>query len=179
MSHHDAAPGSGLRSPRGSAGFGLSIIAALVLSACSLFEPPPNIAGFPPPPPAPGPAPALPRPEPQTRAGVQAEMVRWFRHKGYQEPQVGALIDYARMESNFNPCITNGSRYKYTFQWSADRLDRLAQFAHTRSCPPLEKQLAFADWELRNNSNYSCFFAATTRSSALTALRRGFGYGRC
>jgi len=106
-------------------------------------------------------------------------MVHWFRHKGYKEPQVGALIDYARMESNFNPCITNGRRYKYTFQWSAERLDRLAQFSRTRSCPPLEKQLAFADWELRTNGNYTCFFDATTRSSALSALRRGFGYGRC
>jgi hypothetical protein len=58
-------------------------------------------------------------------------------------------------------------------------LDRLAAFAKTGGCPSLEKQLVFADWELHTNSNYSCFFEAKTRAEAYTALRRGFGFGRC
>ena len=47
------------------------------------------------------------------------------------------------------------------------------------TCPSLEKQLAFANNELRNEPNYSCFWRATTKSAALSALRRGFGGGMC
>ena len=152
------------------------LLSTLGLSGCEVFETPPLPVSFLPQPPPPT---SPPRPEPRTRGGVQAEIIRWFSAHGYRPSQVYALVDYVRMESNFNPCITNGRSYLYSFQWDTERARRLAAFAGTNSCPPLEKQLAFADRELRTNPNYSCFFYAADRTTALAALRRGFGYGRC
>jgi hypothetical protein len=150
---------------------------SLPVSACSIsHQEQPVVAQAPPP----LPPPPVVRPvEPHTPGGVRAKMVRWFSAKGYREPQVHALVEYARTESGFNPCISNGSRYRYTFQWGGPRLRRLAEFSGTRGCPSLEKQFAFADQELRDEPNYSCFWDAHTRSGALAALRRGFGHGRC
>jgi len=106
-------------------------------------------------------------------------MIRWFSDTGYPPAQVDALIDYAKMESGFRPCAISPAGYRYTFQWGGLRLRRLEEFAGTRACPLLEKQLAFADHELRNEPNYSCFWRATSKPAAFAALRRGFGYGRC
>jgi hypothetical protein len=111
---------------------------------------------------------------------VRAEIIRYFFAAGYPRPQVEALVDYAQMESGFRPCAVNGSTYHYTYQWSGLRLRRLDEFARANgNCPALDKQLAFADRELRHEPNYSCFLGATTRTAALAALRRGFGFGRC
>jgi hypothetical protein len=110
---------------------------------------------------------------------VRAEIIRWFTKAGYQIPQVEAMVEHAKIESGFRPCATNGSSLRYTYQWSGARLRRLRDFAGTSGCPTLEKQLAFADYELRNEPNYSCFWNQTTPSGALRALRRGFGHGSC
>jgi hypothetical protein len=152
------------------------LLAVLALSACDALQPPPLPVAF-----TPSPPPPVPpyRGEPQTRAAVRTEIIRWFNEKGYKPAQIYALVDYVRMESNFNTCITNGSSYKYLFQWNAERVARLARFTGMNTCPQVDKQLAYADHELRTNPNYSCFFSAPDRSAALTALRRGFGYGRC
>jgi hypothetical protein len=154
----------------------IAVVAALSLSACEAFQPPPfPVAAVAPQPPPPPP----PRPEPRSRAAVQTEIIRWFHEKGYKPAQIYAIVDYVRMESNFNPCISNGRSYRYLFQWNSERVERLQSFTGMRTCPQVDKQLAYADYELRHNSNYACFFYATDRSSALAALRRGFGYGRC
>ena len=151
----------------------------LALSACSLIEAPPDAAIGPMPPyPPPAPAP-IARAQPATHDEVRAALIRWFRAHGYRAPQIGALVAYVQMESNFNPCITNGSTYRYSFQWSGVRLRRLAEFTGTNGCPAVEKQFAFADHELRTEPNYACFFEADSPTAALAALRRGFGYGRC
>ena len=105
--------------------------------------------------------------------------MRWFTAAGYQRFQAEALADHARIESGFNPCIRGAGDLSYTFQWAGGRLRQLHEFAGTRTCPPLEKQLAFADRELRREPQFACFWRATTRASALTALRRGFGMGSC
>jgi hypothetical protein len=139
------------------------IPAPLLLSA----PPPPLLP--PPPPPA----------EPATPDRVGGEIVRWFTAAGYQRFQAEALADHARIESGFNPCIHGPGVFSYTFQWAGTRLQRLHEFAGTRSCPPLDKQLAFADRELRSEPRFSCFWRTTTRASALVALRRGFGGGSC
>jgi hypothetical protein len=110
---------------------------------------------------------------------VRAEIARWFTTAGYHSSQVEALVEHARIESGFRPCATNGAGFRYIFQWSGTRLRRLHQFANSHACPPLDKQLAFADHELRNEPAFSCFRHATTRSSASAALRRGFGRGSC
>jgi hypothetical protein len=130
------------------------------------------------PPPQSQPAPAPPHSAASPNL-VRAEMVRWFSRAGYRPAQVAALVDYAKRESGFRPCAVNPAGYHYAFQWSGPRLRRLEEFAGTRACPGLEKQLAFADYELRNEPNYSCFWEATSEPSAFAALRRGFGYGRC
>ena len=111
---------------------------------------------------------------------VRAEIVRWFSAAGYKDFQVEALVEHARIESGFAPCASPRSGLRYTFQWGGLRLRRLTEFAGARGgCPPLGKQLTFADNELRNEPAYSCFWRAATRSAALTALRRGFGGGSC
>jgi len=151
--------------------------AALLLAACApeggeeplRFPEPPAQANAPPPPII----------EPSTPGQVQTAIYRWFLKAGYPAFQAAALVDHARIESGLNPCIAGPAGLRYTYQWGGLRLQRLYQFAGTRSCPPLTKQLAFADGELRGNPNFSCFLNTTTRDAAVSALRRGFGQGRC
>jgi hypothetical protein len=156
----------------------------LSLSACSiveLFSPPPVATAFhplpPPPPPAPPPAPqslALPSPD-----EAREEIWRWFLTHGYKEFQAQALLEHAGTESGFNPCAAGPGGFRYTFQWGAERLQQLQEFAHTQGCPQLHVQLAFADAELRNSAKFSCFWGAKTEEAAYAALRRGFGGGSC
>lgn len=146
-----------------------------MLWACAVIdekEPPP----FPPPPPQA--QPPLPR-EPSTPGQVQTAIYRWFINAGYPAFQAAALVDHARIESGLNPCIGGPGGLRYTYQWGGTRLQRLYDFAATRTCPPLAKQLEFADNELRRNPNFSCFLSTNTREAAVAALRRGFGLGRC
>lgn len=155
---------------------GAALAAALLVAACSAFEgsappfprPPPDALG-----------PPLPRAEPATPGQVQEAIYRWFLHAGYPAFQAAALVDHARIESGLHPCIAGPGGLRYTYQWGGTRLERLYEFAETRGCPPLDKQLAFADRELRQDENFSCFLRTTTREAAVAALRRGFGRGRC
>ena len=146
---------------------------AILLSACSsepplrFPEPPPQFATVPPP------------PEPSTPAAVRAEIARWFTAAGYRPHQVAALVEHARNESGFHPCIAGAGGLRYTYQWGGRRLQRLRQFAGTLNCPPLGTQLKFADNELRYDAKFSCFWGATSDAGALAALRRGFGRGSC
>jgi hypothetical protein len=148
----------------------------MTLSACAgsfeeepLYFPRPSSQGYIPPPAA----------EPSTPGQVQTANYNWFLQAGYSPHQAAALVDHARLESGLNPCVSGRGGVRYTYQWNGTRLQRLYEFAGTRSCPPLAKQLAFADNELRSNPNYSCFLSASTRDAAAAALRRGFGRGRC
>jgi hypothetical protein len=125
------------------------------------------------------PAPAPPFSGSSTPGRVHAEIVRWFSAAGYRDFQAEALAEHARIESGFRPCASGAAGLSYTFQWGGTRLQRLHNYAGARSCPPLDTQLAFADDELRNEQKYSCFWQATTKSTALAALRRGFGRGSC
>jgi hypothetical protein len=163
-----------MRQVRTFAAIAVVIAAALLMSACSSEVVAPPVAIAPQQPAAP---PQLPVWAPPER--VHAEIVRWFTAAGYREFRVAALAEHARIESGFRPCAAGAAGLRYTFQWGGTRLRRLYEFAGTRSCPPLDKQLAFADDELRTEPNYSCFWQTTTKSAALAALRRGFGHGRC
>jgi len=151
----------------------------LLLSGCAEeITPERAAAAYPPQPVIFPPQPPVPPPGNSPQA-VRAALVKWFSEAGYKDFQVEALAEHAKIESGFRPCAA-GPGFRYTFQWSGRRLERLREFAGSGgSCPPLEKQLAFADSELRNESAYSCFWNATTRSAALAALRRGFGGGSC
>jgi hypothetical protein len=122
---------------------------------------------------------APPAAEPSTPGQVQTAIYNWFLRAGYPPHQAAALVDHARIESGFNPCISGRGGVRYTYQWNGTRLQRLYEFAGTRTCPPLAKQLAFADNELRSNPNFSCFLTTSTREAGVAALRRGFGRGRC
>lgn len=154
-----------------------AILTALLVSACSA-EIQDEPLRFPEPLPA---AQASPPPtiEPTTPRQVQAAIYRWFLKAGYPAFQAAALVDHARLESGLNPCIGGPGGLRYTYQWGGTRLQRLYRFAGTQSCPPLNKQLAFADDELRHDAKFSCFLGTTTREGALAALRRGFGRGSC
>jgi hypothetical protein len=149
----------------------------MLLSACAI-EVEEQPLTFPPPPPQ-SRAPPPPQLEPNTPGQVQTAIYRWFLKAGYPAFQAAALVDHARVESGLNPCIGGPGGLRYTYQWGGLRLQRLYEFAGTRACPPLAKQLAFADGELRGNPNFGCFLSTTTRDAAVTALRRGFGLGRC
>jgi hypothetical protein len=148
----------------------------MILSACAA-----NIEEEMPPSPRPSSLSYIPpsAAEPSTPDQVQTAIYRWFLKAGYPAFQAAALVDHARIESGLNPCIGGRGGWRYTYQWGGTRLQRLYEFAGTRSCPPLAKQLAFADDELRHNPNFSCFLTTSTREAAATALRRGFGRGRC
>ena len=117
--------------------------------------------------------------EPSSPGQVQTAIYSWFLKAGYPAFQAAALVDHARVESGLNPCISGRGGWRYTYQWGGTRLRRLYEFAGTRTCPPLAKQLAFADNELRSDPNFSCFLTTSTREAAVAALRRGFGRGRC
>ena len=162
-----------LRRLRARAAMALGISITLLMAACS------SEVAAPPAMTAPQPPPALPRPEPATPGRVHAEIIRWFSVAGYRGFQVEALAQHARLESGFRPCAAGPAGLRYTFQWGGRRLQRLYEFAGARSCPPLDKQLAFADHELRSDPKYWCFWRTTTKSAALAALRRGFGGGSC
>jgi len=123
-------------------------------------------------------APAPP-PEPSTPKEVRDHIYSWFLTAGYPAYQAAALVDHAAIESGFRPCAAGAAGLRYTYQWGGRRLERLHQFAGTPSCPPLDKQLAFANDELRHETKFSCFLGTTTRAGALAALRRGFGQGAC
>ena len=170
---------------RGGAAIAMWISLALLMSACSsVMEFLSPAAAVAPPPQQPPALPAQPSAVHAVNSSapnqVRAEIFRWFSSAGYQSSQVEALVEHAGIESGFRPCAYNRAGFRYTFQWSGLRLQRLYDFAGVGgSCPPLDKQLAFANNELRNEPNYSCFWRATTKSAALAALRRGFGQGRC
>ena len=154
----------------------------LSLSACDVFEfaaPPTNVGEMPPPPPIPPQAQAAQRTTPPPPAEAQEEMGRWFAAHGYRDYQIVALLQHARTESSFNACAVGPADLRYTFQWGGTRLRQLHTFAHTDGCPQIRAQMAFADWELRNDPKYSCFWGATNSASAYAALRRGFGAGSC
>jgi len=164
-----------MRRVQASAANAAWITVILLLAACAP-EVDQEPLRFPAPPPQ-AQAPPPPVIEPSTPGQVQTAIYRWFLKAGYPPFQAAALVDHARIESGLNPCIAGA--YHYTYQWSGRRLDRLYEFARTRGCPPLAKQLAFADQELRNEPNFSCFLHTTGREEAVAALRRGFGHGRC
>ena len=156
----------------------LSLGGALLLAACSFLDmaPPPPLSAAPPPlPPFPPPPPA----EPSTPGRVRGEIARWFASAGYRDFQVAALIEHARIESGFQPCVAGAADLRYLYQWGGTRLQRLHKFAGAPGCPPLDTQLAFANDELRKEPRFACFWDATTASGALAALRRGFGRGSC
>lgn len=147
----------------------------LLMSACQEFEEQPL-----PPQPVPFEAASPPPVAPPTSPNQVANaIIHYFTSAGYQRFQAEALADHARVESGFRPCAAGPGGYRYSFQWSGLRLQRLHEFAGGPGCPSLDVQLAFTNNELRGNPNFSCFWQATDRASALRALRRGFGQGRC
>jgi len=150
----------------------------LSLAACTLPEPPPLSTAL-----TPGPLPSQP-PIPETGAPpdpeeARADMTDWLHKHGYQDYQVQALLEHAKVESGFRACAVGPGGYHYIFQWGGGRLRQLQEFAHTSGCPHLHTQLAFADQELRDDPKFSCFWGATTEPAAFHALRRGFGGGSC
>ncbi|HZT89054.1 MAG TPA: hypothetical protein VFA12_13860 [Stellaceae bacterium] len=142
-------------------------------SLAALLPPPPPLPSFPEPPAAPESA------EPPPPNAVRDEIYRWFSAAGYQDFQIEALAEHARIESGFHPCAAGAGGMRYTFQWGGTRLRHLHEFAGTQGCPKLDAQLAFADHELKNEDRYACFWHATSGPAALAALRRGFGRGSC
>lgn len=160
----------------------LALAAALLLAGCSFLgiAPPPPFSVAPPPlPPFPPPPPAEASTEFSTPGRVRGEIARWFAAAGYRDFQVTALVEHARIESGFQPCVAGAADLRYLYQWGGTRLQRLHRFAASPGCPPLDTQLAFANDELRKEPRFSCFWDATTASGALAALRRGFGRGSC
>jgi hypothetical protein len=154
----------------------LSLVAALVLSACAVKPPSfPTVAtpAYPPPPPVPE------YPQLATAGGVEAEIIRWFSAAGYRPYQAAALAERARIESGYRVCAAGARGLRFLYQWSGARLRNLYQFAGERGCPPLDTQLAFTDHELRTVPDYACFWLATTEAGALAELRRGFARGHC
>lgn len=116
---------------------------------------------------------------PEIITSVPEAIRSWFLLAGYQPYQAEALVDHARIESRFQPCVVARSGSRYLFQWLGSRLERLWKFADRHGCPPLAAQLAFANEELYHERRYSCFWRARDRRTALAALRRGFGRGHC
>ena len=162
-----------------AAGPAICVVLGIALSACSIFDTAsePLITPTAISPPS---STATASPNITTPQQVAAEIIRWFTAAGYKRFQAEALADHAAVESGFRPCAVGPRGLRYTFQWGDLRLLRLQKFAGVdRTCPPLAKQLAFADQELRSNPAFACFWQATTRPTALDALRRGFGRGTC
>jgi hypothetical protein len=164
-----------MRRVRAGAAIAAWILLALSIAACSSAVPPPILT--PPPQPQAAAPPQVSLSAPPDR--IATEIVRWFSAAGYRRFQAEALADHAMIESGFRPCVAGAADLRYTYQWGGTRLQRLYEFAGTRSCPPLDQQLAFADHELKTDPKFWCFWRTDTRATALAALRRGFGQGSC
>lgn len=111
-------------------------------------------------------------------ASVESQIRDWYLAAGYEPWRAEAMVDNARIESRFTPCVVAKSGSRYTFQWVGIRTARL-HAAYGAGCPSLNNQLTFANDELYHESSYFCFWHARDRHSALVALRRGFGHGHC
>ena len=161
----------------------LAIVAALLMSACSVIEglePPPLETAFHPLPPPAEPPVAIPQSRtPPAPGSARAEIASWLSANWYRDFQVAALLQLADTESGFRPCVVGPGGYHYLFQWGGVRLRQLRDFAQTSGCPHIRTQLAFADKELRSEAKFSCFWGARDEPSAYVALRRIFGRGSC
>jgi hypothetical protein len=110
---------------------------------------------------------------------IRERIAEYFSGAGYQDFQVRAIIRDAEIESRLEPCVVAKTGSHFLFQWLGIRLERLYARAGGRFCPTLDTQLAFADNELKTERQYGCFWRAGSYAQALSALRRGFGRGRC
>lgn len=106
---------------------------------------------------------------------VRALMLSWFLAHNYSPIHAQAMIKQAELESNLQPCVRSRTG-AWLYGWVGSRRLKLAAYAGTNGCPPLEKQLAFADRELR--TEYTQFWAAHP-SKCFAVLRRCFGRGQC
>ena len=166
------------------------ISAMLAMSGCSLLQdliPPPlatalSPAPLPPAPPGPhqhaaGAAAAEPGAS-VTRPGPRRNLAMAYGARIPAISSSGRAVA-RQVESGFQPCAASPGGFRYTFQWGSTRLEQLHRFAHTDGCPQ-HVQPAFADWELRNDPKFSCFWGATKpRHGPRRACRRRFGRGSC
>ena len=101
----------------------------------------------------------------------------WLTDHGYSPPQRDAVLSYIKRESDFHPDLIERTGV-CLMQWAGSRrMQVLAESAGR--CPPWTRQLEIADRELRTEPAYRCFWRAMTYTGALSAIRRGFGRGRC
>lgn len=109
---------------------------------------------------------------------VSAFVVAWFMAAGYPAHIARAIDHVAYGESRGDYCVVSDSGFRGLLQWDSQRWSSLRRFAgvHSDRCPPLEKQLAFADIELRQN--FRCFFRARTEGEAYRMFRATFAAGR-
>jgi hypothetical protein len=94
----------------------------------------------------------------------------------YSPAQADAMIRQASIESHLQPCVRSYTG-SWLYGWTGHRRQALAAYARTGSCPNVETQLAFADWELRNEP-FSAFWHAPPQST-FAVLRQCFGRGQC
>jgi hypothetical protein len=108
---------------------------------------------------------------------VRAFMLSWFLAHNYSPAHAQAMIRQAQIESNLQPCVRSRTG-SWLYGWVGARRHALAAYAGTSGCPSLEKQLTFADLELRGEPAYQGFWHASA-GTCFTVLRRCFGHGRC
>ena len=108
---------------------------------------------------------------------IRALILSFYLHAGYQDFQAEAMVRQAFIESRFQHCVIAGSGSEGLYQWAGSRRRQLHEFGGT-GCVPLEKQLAFANYELRGQARYRSFWRAS-RDTAFAVLRACFGRGRC
>jgi hypothetical protein len=101
----------------------------------------------------------------------------WLTQHSYDAPHRDAVLAYIHRESDFDFNLIERTGV-CGFQWAGARRVRVLGIGHGR-CPHWERQVEIADYELRHEPAYSCFFRATTYAGALSAIRRGFGRGHC
>lgn len=110
---------------------------------------------------------------------VRAFILSWFLSHGYATHQAGALVEQARIESGFDHLVVNRrSGSSCLYQWVGPRRRELFRQSASNTCPSLEAQLRYADWELRTQSQYDGFWHATP-AAAFRVLRACFGGGHC
>ena len=101
----------------------------------------------------------------------------WLTENHYDAPHRDAVLTYIRHESDFQPNLIERTGVCLA-QWAGSRRrDVLAQ--GRGRCPPWQDQLERMDFELRNEPMYRCFWAAHTYAAAVSAIKRGFGQGKC
>lgn len=111
---------------------------------------------------------------------VEKGVTEWLdHHPEYGGVREKAILRRMRVESRFNPCISNGPHH-YLLQWRGPRYTGLHKSAGVgpRICPSWVAQMEWMDQEFKDNPRFRSFFHAQTERGAYVDFSTRYLGGR-